>query len=179
MSLSVPRDSYRIIKVEEDTPKYVPGLRIPSEIHRKPGTVLNIFELSIQNQPAPELSKPKVNQTLPNLTSLSESRHVQDSPENNTPQPQKKRILPSFVSLFGPDSGFLEKIVRKDAIKIEPKQSGYSCPYEGCTKTFTRKFNLKSHLYNHKGIKPFECPDCSRSFTRRHDMKRHVRMIHR
>ncbi|KAG0258931.1 hypothetical protein BG011_002979 [Mortierella polycephala] len=54
-----------------------------------------------------------------------------------------------------------------------------SCPL--CDKTFTRPFNLKSHLLAHANKKPFACDaadDCGSRFTRRTDWVRHIRAKH-
>jgi hypothetical protein len=42
-----------------------------------------------------------------------------------------------------------------------------------CEKKFTGRFNLKSHLLCHEGVKPFACGVCGESFTRKHDRDRH------
>nr|KAJ3403700.1 hypothetical protein HK105_004033 [Polyrhizophydium stewartii] len=44
-----------------------------------------------------------------------------------------------------------------------------------CGQSFTRLFNLNSHLQSHENVKPFVCDYCGMSFTRRHDLNRHVR----
>ncbi|KAK9766242.1 DNA-binding transcription factor [Basidiobolus ranarum] len=56
------------------------------------------------------------------------------------------------------------------------KKPSYQCTYEGCEKTFTRPYNLKSHLRIHTNEKPFLCQTCGQSFSRLHDMKRHARL---
>ncbi|KAF9417651.1 hypothetical protein BGZ76_004506 [Entomortierella beljakovae] len=53
-----------------------------------------------------------------------------------------------------------------------------------CSKTFTRPFNLRSHMLVHERRRPFECmsligPEgCQTRFTRRHDLVRHIRAKH-
>ncbi|KAI8928166.1 hypothetical protein BC831DRAFT_397872 [Entophlyctis helioformis] len=44
-----------------------------------------------------------------------------------------------------------------------------------CGQSFTRTFNLNSHLKSHENVKPYTCSDCGMAFTRRHDLNRHAR----
>ncbi|RKO92219.1 hypothetical protein BDK51DRAFT_2844, partial [Blyttiomyces helicus] len=56
------------------------------------------------------------------------------------------------------------------------------CTMPGCTKEFTRRYNLESHLRCHKGERPFVCPHCTTSdaasFARKHDLRRHIHSLH-
>lgn len=57
------------------------------------------------------------------------------------------------------------------ALSDSPKS--FRC--EHCPKTFTRLYNLKSHLVVHAQTMPFSCDICSRAFARKSDAKRHMR----
>ncbi|KAM9839689.1 general transcription factor IIIA, b [Aulostomus maculatus] len=52
----------------------------------------------------------------------------------------------------------------------------FLCPRDGCGKTFTRRFNLESHvLGDHEGKKPFSCAyaGCGKSFAMKESLWRH------
>ncbi|KAJ3103364.1 Metallothionein expression activator [Phlyctochytrium planicorne] len=52
------------------------------------------------------------------------------------------------------------------------------CPFEGCNRTFPRRYNLRSHLLCHSTEKPNVCGTCGASFARKHDLSRHMRTLH-
>jgi uncharacterized Zn-finger protein len=50
------------------------------------------------------------------------------------------------------------------------------CEFKGCSKTFRRSYNLKSHRRKHTDEKPFVCPLCTKAFARQHDRNRHEKL---
>jgi len=55
--------------------------------------------------------------------------------------------------------------------KGQVNPSKFHC--DECEKSFTRAYNLRSHLRTHTDERPFVCTTCGKSFARQHDRKRH------
>ncbi|KAK3814840.1 MAG: hypothetical protein JOS17DRAFT_670376, partial [Linnemannia elongata] len=53
----------------------------------------------------------------------------------------------------------------------------FRCPYDGCSKSFTRKGNQKTHTLKHSQPK-FSCSSCQRAYSQRTDLVRHYRTVH-
>ncbi|KAF8925518.1 hypothetical protein BGZ58_000739, partial [Dissophora ornata] len=56
----------------------------------------------------------------------------------------------------------------------KPKPS-HACPEPDCDKSFSRLFNLRSHMRTHSKARPFVCSSCNFAFSRRHDRDRHAK----
>ena len=48
-----------------------------------------------------------------------------------------------------------------------------------CGKTFSKKFNLNTHLKIHRGEKSFSCNQCKMTFSQKHHLKKHEIAIHK
>ncbi|KAK9766189.1 hypothetical protein K7432_004925 [Basidiobolus ranarum] len=52
----------------------------------------------------------------------------------------------------------------------------FRCTFPDCEKTFSRQYNLTSHMRSHSDLRPYSCGFCPRSFARKHDLQRHTRL---
>ncbi|GJJ73316.1 hypothetical protein EMPS_05674 [Entomortierella parvispora] len=62
----------------------------------------------------------------------------------------------------------------KTKASTKPKPS-HACPEPDCDKSFSRLFNLRSHMRTHSKARPFVCASCNFAFSRRHDRDRHAK----
>ena len=52
----------------------------------------------------------------------------------------------------------------------------YQCNHPGCTRSFEKLTQLRSHTKTHSMEKPYVCENCEMRFSRNHDLKRHQRI---
>ncbi|KAG0035901.1 hypothetical protein BGZ82_004956 [Podila clonocystis] len=101
------------------------------------------------------------------------------------------RLVPGMSSVdisasLSPESGFELAIASETCPVYHPQTVSesspaptpgiYKCEYEGCTKIFSRPYNLTSHTRTHTNQRPFQCDSCDRQFARLHDKNRHERL---
>ncbi|KAJ3283121.1 hypothetical protein HK104_010551 [Borealophlyctis nickersoniae] len=88
-------------------------------------------------------------------------------------------ILGDFTSLI---SKLVTPVPLEQAVQPPIRDAGrrkpskvYPCPVPNCPKSFTRRFNLETHIRTHDPhrARPFPCPNCTKTFVRIHDLERH------
>ncbi|TPX59302.1 hypothetical protein SpCBS45565_g07784 [Spizellomyces sp. 'palustris'] len=128
-----------------------------------------------------------------------QSRSYQDSPSHASPrqsiQPSPPPGLPPKARTTSPESSpTTAKIppvattttnASGDTVIVTTHHNGttkhsklYRCPSPNCSKMFTRRYNLQSHMRCHSGERPFVCRYCGTTFSRKHDLRRHTRSLH-
>lgn len=71
------------------------------------------------------------------------------------------------------------KVKRDDQLtkraKTPPSERPYGCPFEACSRRFSRSDELTRHMRTHTGQKPFQCRICMRNFSRSDHLTTHIR----
>lgn len=57
---------------------------------------------------------------------------------------------------------------------VDGKENEWRCIFPGCSKRFSRKENVRSHVQTHLGDRQYKCNHCQKCFVRQHDLKRHA-----
>lgn len=63
-------------------------------------------------------------------------------------------------------------------VLISNNRAKFSCYIPGCTKSFTRAANLRSHIHAHQNLRPFLCSQCNKAFRRPEELSRHTKERH-
>ena len=72
-----------------------------------------------------------------------------------------------------PESGPSSKFVLQHVHTVKRRQKEFICRY--CSKTFTKRYNLHSHLNVHEKREQHQCSFCSKMFSRLSDLNRHAK----
>jgi uncharacterized Zn-finger protein len=59
-------------------------------------------------------------------------------------------------------------------MRVHSGEKPYKCTWEGCTWRFCRSDELSRHYRKHTGIRPFKCTMCDRAFQRSDHLKQHM-----
>ncbi|KAI8841212.1 hypothetical protein BJ741DRAFT_529970 [Chytriomyces cf. hyalinus JEL632] len=87
-------------------------------------------------------------------------------------KPSSSPLEPAFIDYTSTSPHTTPQPAAVDPIKR------HTCPWEGCGKSFSEAYNLKSHYFLHSQLRPFRCSFCPAAFVRLRDMKRHENSLH-
>jgi Zinc finger, C2H2 type len=96
------------------------------------------------------------------------------SPDSNAPSASQIDVLPSRIPKVNVTTGRTANASHRR----RKQDANFTCTVPGCGSTFTRGFNLKSHLRSHFEEKPYKCrwSGCGKSFARQYDCQRHEQL---
>lgn len=73
-------------------------------------------------------------------------------------------------------TGVISTTTTSSSSKVPLEGALYVCQHPDCGRSFTRPYNLTSHLKSHSDERPFACSQCGRKFARQHDRNRHEKL---
>lgn len=134
-----------------------------------------ITHLSLCTDSKPGVLGPSLGQTFslpPPQINISPSAH----PTKEDPHSRSQSVSELELDASVDDTGITPEEIAAFMYGPRPDDNRWVCIFPGCTRTFGRKENIKSHVQTHLGDRQFICNVCGNDFVRQHDLKRHAKI---